>query len=62
MLHNDKVVLTKFYEEMESKSKNNLKDQKIVIELPVFEEQIKKYYSGRISEREIVASFNAIDL
>lgn len=28
----------------------------------MFEDQVKKYYGGQISEKEIVAAFNAIDL
>lgn len=28
----------------------------------MFEDQVKKYYVGQISEKEIVAAFNAIDL
>jgi hypothetical protein len=51
MLHSDKVNLIKFYEEMESKSKSKLPSSKKSIELNLFEEQIKKYYGGKISER-----------
>jgi Ca2+-binding EF-hand superfamily protein len=64
MLHSDKVNLIKFYEEMESQSKTKAGNSTVkkTIELNLFSDQIKKSYGGKISEREIVASFNAIDL
>lgn len=64
MMHSDKVNLIKFYEEMESKSKTKAGSSAVkkTIELNLFSESIKKAYGAKISEREIVASFNAIDL
>jgi Ca2+-binding EF-hand superfamily protein len=61
MLHQDKVNLVKFYEEMEGKSKSKVGSKK-VIDLNLFEEQLKKHYPAKVTEREIVAAFNAIDL
>lgn len=63
-MHSDKVNLIKFYEEMESKSKTKAGSSAVkkTIELNLFSESIKKAYGAKISEREIVASFNAIDL
>lgn len=62
MMHQDKINLLKFYEEMQGKAKNKTSANKKIIDLNTYEEQIKKFYSGKISEKEIVASFNAIDL
>jgi hypothetical protein len=52
-----------FYEEMEAKykSKTNQNNKKF-IDLNIFGEQIKKSYAGKLSDKEIIASFNAIDL
>lgn len=63
MMHQDKVNLLKFYEEMEGRSKSKIgTTNKKMIDMNVFEEQIKKYYASKVSEKEIVASFHAIDL
>lgn len=63
MLHQDKINLMKFYEDMEGKAKSKIgTTNKKMIDLGVFEEQIKKTYGNKMSEKEIVASFNAIDL
>lgn len=61
MLHQDKVNLVKFYEEMEGKSKSKVGSKK-VIDLNLFEDQLKKTYPAKVTDREIVAAFNAIDL
>ena len=49
MMHSDKINLIKFYEEMEgrSKSKVGLSNKKLV-DLSVFEEQLKKGFTTRI--------------
>lgn len=62
-MHSDKINLIKFYEEMEgrSKSKVGLSNKKLV-DLSVFEEQLKKGFTTRICQKEIVASFNGVDL
>lgn len=62
LLHSDKINLIKFYEEMEGRAKNRPNSSRKAIELNLFEEQLKKNYGGKISEREIVAAFHAIDL
>ena len=48
-MHSDKINLIKFYEEMEgrSKSKVGLINKKLV-DLSVFEEQLKKGFTTRI--------------
>ena len=62
MLHHDKINLIKFYEEMEGRSKSKIGNtNKKMIDLNTFEEQVKKYYGGKVGEKEIVASFHAID-
>ena len=48
LMHNDKINLIKFYEEMQSKIKNKNNNNKIV-DLNIFEEQIKKYYGSKVS-------------
>ncbi len=48
---------------MEGRARGKSKDtSKKQIDLTVFEEQVKKSYGGKLLEREIVGSFNAIDL
>lgn len=63
MLYSDHVNLMQFYEEMEAKcrSKTN-QNSKQLIDLNVFGEQIKRFYAGKLTDKEIIASFNAIDL
>lgn len=51
MLHNDKVDLPKFFQEMEGLSTNKSQTGKKLIELNTFEQQVKKYYQGRLSDR-----------
>ncbi|MCB0370228.1 MAG: hypothetical protein KDD45_12600 [Bdellovibrionales bacterium] len=52
MMHQDKINLIKFWEEMEGKAKNKVgQTNKKLIDLNVFEEQIKKYYGGKIGEK-----------
>ena len=51
MLHSDKVDLQKFYQEMEGLSTNKSPNGKKLIELNTFEQQIKKYYEGRLTGR-----------
>lgn len=47
---------------MEGRAKTKTSSTKKIIDLNIFEDQIKKYYAAKVSEKEIVASFNAIDL
>ena len=49
MMHQDKINLINFYEEMEGRSKSKIGNtNKKMVDLNVFEEQVKKYYGGRI--------------
>lgn len=48
---------------MEIKAKTKSGSQgKPCIDLNIFEDQVKKYFAGKLQEREIVGSFNSIDL
>jgi calpain, invertebrate len=52
MMHYDKINLIKFYEEMESRAKGKIgTTNKKMVDLNVFEEQIKKCYAGKVGER-----------
>ena len=52
MLHNDKTNLMKFYDDMEGKAKSKIGNtNKKMIDLNVFEEQMKKIYGSKISEK-----------
>lgn len=63
MIHSQRVNLLKFYEEMEGRSNSKMYlNNKKVIDLNVFGEQIKNSYGSKITQREIVALFYAIDL
>ena len=47
---------------MEGRAKTKTSSTKKIVDLNIFEDQIKKYYAAKVSEKENVASFNAIDL
>ena len=49
MMHHDKINLINFYEEMEGRSKSRVgSSNKKMVDLNIFEEQIKKYYGGKV--------------
>ena len=47
---------------MLAKNKGQKQGKYQYIDMAIFQEQIKKYYPGKITEREVVGAFNAMDL
>jgi hypothetical protein len=60
LIYGEKVDVGKFYDEMKqlARGKNSQAD----VDLAVFEEQVKRYFGGKLQEREIVGAFNQINL